>query len=322
MLKASNKVVIRFRDFTGKDSYSPFIALIKIATEKDVEVIENPEDRVDIEITGPYSGDSDDFQTPILTKVGRGILAKSTYGKHLSIRKLATGIRPNPLAKCNIWYTGENQRPPFGDWDGYLSFDTKLPGKNSFYLPLWWITSTNLFCELYESYWGFPNPTLEHLAQPRALPNERRKFACAFIGKNYRFRLHALEGLRRIGRVDVFGGGVHRFVEKPFEIARNYKFVLCFENDLYPGYVTEKPVEAYLSGTIPLYNGIDSERCLNPKALLNLHEYATMDSWLEKVDTLNSNPNIYRAMYEEPLITTKPDLRGLISALRGMIKLD
>lgn len=321
-MKPSKKVTIRFRDFPNKESCSPFVTLLRLATEKDVVVIEDPEARVDVEITGPYNGDSDDFRTPLRIKAARGLLAKSTYGSHVSLKRLATGIRPNPLAKYNIWYSGENQRPPFGDWDGYLSFDTKLPGKKHVYLPLWWITSTDLIIESPESYWGFPNPTIEVLSQRRLLNNKRRKFACAFIGKNYRMRLHALDSLRKIGKVDVFGGGVHRFVEKPFEVAKNYKFVLCFENDLYPGYVTEKPVEAYLSGAIPLYNGIDSEGYLNPKAMLNLHEHATMESWLEKVASVHKNPDAYRAMYEEPLVRRKPDLEGLISVLRGMINLE
>lgn len=321
-MKTTKKVTIRFRDFPDRNSCSPFVALVKMATLKEVEVVEHPRARVDIEITGPYSGDSDDFTSPFFIKATRGILAKSTYGSHVSMKKLATGIRPNPSAKRNIWYSGENQRPPFGEWDGYLSFDTKLPGQKNFYLPLWWITSTDLFGDISESYWGCPNPTVDQLAQPRTLERKKTKFACAFIGKNYRTRLHALESLQRIGKVDVFGGGVHRFVEKPYEIAKRYKFALCFENDLYPGYVTEKPLEAYLCGTIPLYNGIDCEGYLNSNAMLNLHEYSTLDSWLDRISSLNSDVNLYRTAFEEPILKKKPNLGALISALREMMNLD
>ena len=42
-------------------------------------------------------------------------------------------------------------------------------------------------------------------------------------------------------------------------VARNYRYFLCFENDLYPGYVTEKPIEAWASGSVPLWRGIDPD---------------------------------------------------------------
>lgn len=36
---------------------------------------------------------------------------------------------------------------------------------------------------------------------------------------------------------------------------RNYKFVLCFENGSYPGYITEKIIDCLVAGVIPVYRG-------------------------------------------------------------------
>ena len=36
---------------------------------------------------------------------------------------------------------------------------------------------------------------------------------------------------------------------------RGYKFALCFENGSYPGYVTEKMIDCFVAGVIPVYRG-------------------------------------------------------------------
>lgn len=39
------------------------------------------------------------------------------------------------------------------------------------------------------------------------------------------------------------------------ETIRNYKFALCFENGSYPGYITEKIIDCFVAGVIPIYEG-------------------------------------------------------------------
>lgn len=315
----SKQLKIRFRDFPKDNSRLALKKIIESVYEVSFIETENPDVRVEVEITGPYSGDSDSFQTPMLTRVARGALSKLKPGGHLSIPSLATGITPNPLAKVNIWYTGENQRPPYGDWDAFLSFDSKFPSTKNLYLPLWMITSTDCILPIETSYWGKKKPSIDELLEPRAHSKTKYKFACAFFGKNYRTRLHAVESLRKIGKVDVFGEGARRPVDNPYQIAQEYKFTLCFENDLYPGYVTEKPFEAYLAHTIPIYYGIDCERFLNPEAILNLNDYETEQKWLQTIEELNSNTNLYNATFTQPLLLKKPHLDEFIISLRKIL---
>jgi hypothetical protein len=252
----------------------------------------------------------------------RGFYSKFTRGEHLSKPNLATGITPSSNAKFNLWYTGENQRPPYGDWDAYLSFDSKIPHERNFYLPLWLLTSTNWIHELNLSYWGTPAPKLENLLSERKIGRKKIGFACAFIGKNYPVRLHAIESLRNIGKVDVFGEGARNPVKNPSIIAQDYKFVLCFENDLYPGYVTEKPVEAYLCGAIPLYYGIDSFGYLNKQAIINLNDSYSLENWLECVENHHRDDSIYAETFTQKLLNKTPDLNELISFLRKRFNID
>jgi hypothetical protein len=309
-------ISLRFRDFPLGSDMSALKSLIEIASELEVKICEDVSKLVDVEITGPYGGVSDSYKSPLIKRASRGVLSKITKGEHVSIPSLAVGLTPNPLARINIWYTGENERPPFGKWDLLLGFDAKLPSKNNFYLPLWIFTSTDLISKLDISFWGRKEPTIIELLKSRELKEQKEKFACAFIGKNYPIRLHAINELRKIGKVDVFGQGSRRIVERPSEIAKQYRFTICFENDLYPGYVTEKPFEAYLSGTIPIYYGIDSEQFLNPSALLNLDNFDSLDKWLYRIDKLNSDPTLYEITYSEPLLLKSPDLSDLFKFLR------
>eukprot|EP00913_Durusdinium_trenchii_P000200 g182.t1 len=45
------------------------------------------------------------------------------------------------------------------------------------------------------------------------------------------------------------------FLDEAVELLRPYRFALVFENKLVPGYVTEKIVNAFLAGCIPIYWG-------------------------------------------------------------------
>jgi hypothetical protein len=314
--KMNESISLRFRDFPVGSDMSGLKSLIELASEREVKICQDISKIVDVEITGPYGGVSDSYKTPFIKRASRGVFSKFTKGEHVSIPSLAVGLTPNPLARVNIWYTGENERPPFGKWDLLLGFDAKLPSKNNFYLPLWIFTSTDLIAKLDTSFWGRNEPTIVELLKSRELKEQKKKFACAFIGKNYPMRLHAINELRKIGKVDVFGQGSRRKVERPSDIAKQYRFTICFENDLYPGYVTEKPFEAYLAGTIPIYYGIDSEKFLNPLALLNLDNFDSLDEWLFRIDKLNSDQILYESTYSQPLLLKSPDLGDLLKLLR------
>lgn len=313
---------VRFRDYPNDGSRKIFIKILELCFSNSFVEVDKENKLVDVEVTGPYGGLSDSYKTPLMIKTARAIYSKTTRGEHLSRPELATGIRPSTRATFNLWYTGENQRPPYGDWDAYLSFDNKIAGARNFYLPLWLLTSTDWIFDLDYSLWGTFQPKLSELLQKREPGNPKRKFACAFIGKNYPVRLHAVAALRKIGKVDVFGQGARNPVKNPSEVARDYKFVMCFENDLYPGYVTEKPVEAYLSGAIPLYYGIDEMEYLNKKSMINLYDFDSMEDWLEQIAELKTNELAYYHTHSQPLLNKAPELSDLIAFLRRSFEID
>lgn len=313
-------ITIRFRDFPGESSYGHFCELIELATGQKVTISRDESSRVDLEITGPYGRDANFYKTPLIKRIKRLGYIVISNGRHLAIRNLASGIQPSKNALKSIWYTGENVRPPQGTWNGYISFDTNLPKDRNVYLPLWFLTSTDLFKSTTKSYWGGKVPKIEELTQRRKFSRAKGKFVVSFIGKMYPMRLHAIEALSKIGEVDIFGESARNKVNTPSKVASNYNFTLCFENDIYPGYVTEKPIESYLSGTVPLYYGLDTLGYLNPAAMVNLMDFSNVSDWIERIKHIKSNLDSYKEVYEEPMLLKTPSLEEAINLIRKILK--
>ena len=214
-----------------------------------------------------------------------------------------------------IWFTGENIRPPFGDeYDGYISFDQDaLFGKN-LYFPL-------LYLEILfrDRQWtnrlgtGFDSESLQF---PRTLRREKTKFACAFIGNPDPTRLRAIQALQRHGQVDVFGPYSGIPVSGKFEIAKDYKYMVCFENDLFPGYLTEKLLDAYVCETVPLYWGdFGREPHVNKNSLINAANFESIEqfaSFVSRIDTA-----AYEFIYNQPLMNSLPSADSLRRHILG-----
>jgi hypothetical protein len=80
-----------------------------------------------------------------------------------------------------------------------------------------------------------------------------------------------------------------------------YKFSIAFENESYPGYVTEKILYAMLTNAIPIYWG-NSEigKDFNARSFINCHEYKNFDEVIERVIEIDNDQNLYRQYLAEP----------------------
>jgi hypothetical protein len=241
----------------------------------------------------------------------------------LGISKLSSKRIPRRSQKL-IWFTGENQRPPVNGFDLTYSFDAdSFEGSNVYfplvYLCLDWFQNGQLQMGLEGKRSGIV-VTPEVSATSRVSDvAERSGFVCAFIGNPEPHRLRAVAALKSIGEVDVFGSAVGRPVSNKFEIAKDYKFMLCFENDLYPGYVTEKALEAWVCGCIPLWSGIDHTGILNPKSLLNSYDFDSLETFADEVARLNRDSRRLTEMGSEPIFTSQLTLDIAMKALKKVV---
>jgi hypothetical protein len=61
-------------------------------------------------------------------------------------------------------------------------------------------------------------------------------------------------------------------------IISQYKFCICLENISYPGYITEKIIDCFHAGVIPIYLGAPDVCDFIPKAsFIDLREYSSFE---------------------------------------------
>lgn len=244
--------------------------------------------------------------------------------------KKTTPALPSPPTRLkagarSVWVSGENIRVPYCDYDLTLSFDLDPYDNSNLYWPylfenLSWGFKLGTDSEPPLNARGVPMLTPESVAKPRDNPvSQRDGFVCAFIGNPEPVRMRAIDALKTVGDVHVFGSAVGRPVRSKFEIARNFRFSLSFENDVYPGYVTEKPLESYACGSIPLWRGLDAGQILNPRAMINALDFASLEEFARRVHTLDSNPAALDEMGSEALLRAQPTLISIGDRIRRLV---
>lgn len=304
---------IRFRNSPAQYSApgTPLRTLVELATGEQTRVVGNPFEAVDIEFSSVHYNLFQRGSTDAKRLWDRVTRRPKTTG-----RLQAENPGPGQLgeASLRIWFTGENVRPPFGDWDLYLSFDLDSLGGRNQYFPLWWESVGCLGAPTF----GFTSSpmNIEALLSSRApLAAGRRKFVCAFIGNPTPMRLHTIRALESLGQVDIFGRAAGRPVADKSEVAKEYRYMLAFENDIYPGYVTEKVFEAWSCGTVPLWWGLDPSKYVNPNALINLADLESVDHLVDEVSKLEKNREAFEQVNASPILLRGPDLQTLVNAM-------
>jgi len=241
------------------------------------------------------------------------------------------GDRPTPPRKT-IQYIGENLRPSLGRYRYSLSFDYDSYGGRNFRLPLWW---WRLAWPGFAERWRQrPAPRaqftqgyedlipIDALLRRRSIASFRERRFCALIASEYEaLRLNLYLALRSVGDVAGYGHlfGNPLFASK-LQTLPGFRFCLCPENGLYPGYHTEKLVDAWYGGCIPLYSGDRLlSRDFNTAALLNYQDYLDIERFVSHVRRLEADPSAFDEVYSQPLLRERPSLEPLVAFLRGAV---
>jgi hypothetical protein len=86
---------------------------------------------------------------------------------------------------------------------------------------------------------------------------------------------------------------------------RGYKFMICFENAQHPYYLTEKLLNAWLCGAVPIYWGSSKAlEWLNPDAFLYLPDDSdeSMIALANRIISIDQNPSEYAKIHAQPLL--------------------
>jgi len=198
-------------------------------------------------------------------------------------------------------------------FDGFLSFDQDSYGGRNAYLPLWWLR-LNWFKDFELSPQVGTPVDMHLLLRHREARQRKTKFACAFVGNPHPKRLHFIEMLQKIDNVDVYGRYVGKPVKNKYEIAKDYKYSICFENDHFPGYVTEKLIDAYLTETIPIYWGnLGNDNVINRSSFVNLSDFDSVADCIDSISQID-----YNAVYQHNFLNALPSLREVNRIIFGV----
>lgn len=93
---------------------------------------------------------------------------------------------------------------------------------------------------------------------------------------------------------------------------KDYKFNICFENVASVGCLTEKLLDAWAGGCVPIYWGDPSllkselvlsalsEYKINLKSFINVQSFSSFDEAIEEIKRIDNDDDAYTAMLKEP----------------------
>ena len=111
------------------------------------------------------------------------------------------------------------------------------------------------------------------------------------------------DALGSCGRIEKFPGRYDtEYLDEAVDILKPYKFVMAFENENSPGYVTEKIAAAFLANAIPIYFGTDNVHAIfNNKSFIHVRDI-TDESWKDQISRLMHDDVAFSRMKSESII--------------------
>ena len=139
----------------------------------------------------------------------------------------------------------------------------------------------------------------------------RKKFCAALISNCNlaftKFRLNFIDKLSEYKKVDMGGNchkNINRTVKNKIEFLSDYKFSIAMENSDGDGYISEKIVDSFLAGTIPIYFGdYLLDEYFNPKSYILIKGEKDIEKKIEYIQKIDQDDNLYKEIIKEkPII--------------------
>lgn len=203
-------------------------------------------------------------------------------------------------ARKTLWFTGENRRPPLDRFDMCVSFD-RLDHPRHFRLPLY----------VAHAWDHRREGATRHFCQPVLPPNpptrdefDARKF-CAFLYKNpngtrrnaFFEKLHMKRPVDGLGwHLNNTGIVVKMGWLPKIKVFQRYRFAFAFENEGHPGYLTEKILDAFQAGAVPLYWGDpDMKRDVAAGSFIDVDGFGDDDAAVAHILSVDDDYDAYAA---------------------------
>ena len=197
-----------------------------------------------------------------------------------------------------IAYFTENQLPDFSKADYCIGNSHIIYLDRYFKMPFYYINSINLL----------KNDTIELIRNNTLKNNIRTKFCAAVISNSFitdGFRLNFINELNKYKIVDM-GGSYNNnvgIIHDKIEFLSAYKFSIAMENTEGEGYLSEKIIDSFLSGTIPIYYGdymIDEH--INPEVYILVRGEKDIKNKIEYIKEIDNNDELYKKILRKKVI--------------------
>ena len=215
-----------------------------------------------------------------------------------------------------VFYSGENFCPDFNLFDYGIGFDHLENG---------------------DRYIWYPN----YLMNPKYDIDVRRMLTkhinvdildktdfCCFIvsnGKADVMRDTIFDELSKYKKVNSGGRyrnniGLTDGVVDKYLFQRKHKFAIAFENSSHPGYATEKVVQAFAAGCIPIYWG-DPEigRIFNTKAMVVVNDGSNIEKAIKHIKEIDRDDDLYLEMLHTPALVDDSFIEKVRNDFRDFI---
>jgi len=219
-----------------------------------------------------------------------------------------TGIEHFKYENCvKIFYAAEGVLPDFNECDYAIgSYPMEVSERY-----------------LRENYNPIPNIVQDRERFKNINPSDRR--FCNFIYSNATngagavLRQEFCKKLMEYKRVDCPGNVLNnmknaieprsgKWYSAKTQFLKDYKFTIAFENVAMPGMTTEKLIQPFEAGSIPIYWGDPAVTdVFNRKAFINCRDFSSWDEVIEKVVELDSDNTKYMEMLMEKPVLEKAE---------------
>jgi len=244
--------------------------------------------------------DDENFIEPILRK--HFYVTLDQNNPDVLFHSIFGGMKETQKYKCEkILFLGENWRPGQFKSDYSISFDPH--SETNFRLPLWQIylllrpeLKGRLFNRLnHDTFERFCSFTVSNPS------NQTRNRVFDEISAYKRVHSYGKVRMNDFGLNRASQGKYWREAKDKFFLDHTHKFSIAFENTSYPGYCTEKLMDSFLAGSLPLYWGDPKvKEDWNPKAFINVNDYR---GYLEEIKRIDENKEYFDQYYHEPVFT-------------------
>ena len=139
---------------------------------------------------------------------------------------------------------------------------------------------------------------------------KRQNFCAALISNNYStdgFRLKFINELSKYKKVDMGGkynNNIGQIVKRKIEFLTSYKFSIAMENSEGDGYNSEKLLNSFQAGTIPIYYGdYMIDEFINPKTYILIKGEKDIHKKIEYIKEIDNNDELYKNILKENVIS-------------------